>query len=159
MTDDDGVTPLHEGTFVLSVEHSWCHNIHGCASLASWGGNLSSVRLLLAAGADPNTRDQEGNTCLHKAAFVGNYDVILLLVRAKAEIDAADGAGGAVPTFHFHSFLATATQSKFLCLSLFLLSGTPLHNAIYRGHYNCVCLLLELGAGALLFLHVDSRIL
>ena len=55
---------------------------------------MSSVRLLLAAGADPNSRDVEGNTCLHKAAFVGNYDAILRLVEAKAEIDATDAEGG-----------------------------------------------------------------
>lgn len=65
---------------------------------------MSSVRLLLAAGADPNSRDVEGNTCLHKASFVGNYDAILRLVEAKADIDATDSEG-----------------------------GTPLHNAIYNG--------------------------
>jgi ankyrin repeat protein len=112
------------------------------------------VRLLLAAGADPNSRDVEGNTCLHKAAFVGNYDAILRLVEAKAEIDATDAEGGRALSCLYPG--GPVARAK-LIIRLFLFgpftrlraayTGTPLHNAIYNGHYDCVCLLLQLGAG------------
>lgn len=96
ITDDDGVTPLQEGMILVKAD-CLClllSNIISLSLLASWGGSKSSVALLLAAGADPNSRDVEGNTCLHKAAFVGNADAILRLVEAKAEIDSTDKDGG-----------------------------------------------------------------
>jgi ankyrin repeat protein len=79
---------------------------------------------------------------LHKAAFVGNYDAILRLVEAKAEIDATDAEGG-IPPPHTNECFAVWQNDKLVCSG----AGTPLHNAIYNGHYDCVCLLLQLGAG------------
>jgi ankyrin repeat protein len=56
------------------------------------------VRLLLAAGADPNARELSmGGTPLHVAAHSGHLDVARLLVEADADLAACTSRDGATP--------------------------------------------------------------
>ena len=51
-------------------------------------GDLSTVRSLLARGADPNARESlSGYTALHFAAVGGHLDVVRLLVESGARVD------------------------------------------------------------------------
>jgi ankyrin repeat protein len=55
--------------------------------------DLVRVRELLAAGADPNVRDDEGRTPLHQAVLGNSVGLIGLLLEARADVNAADGHG------------------------------------------------------------------
>ena len=57
------------------------------------GGNLGEAASLLANGADPNARDDNGWTPLHFAAQSGAIQVASLLLKHGAEVDAADSNG------------------------------------------------------------------
>jgi len=61
-------------------------------------GNSNKVRELLKRGglkANPNTRDELGNTPLHLAAYNGFLDVVRLLLERGADVDARDNKGRA----------------------------------------------------------------
>jgi ankyrin repeat protein len=63
---------------------------------ATAADNLEIVDLLLANGADPNTREQGGFTPLHAAAQNGNLDIIRALIYGGADLDAR-GMDGKLP--------------------------------------------------------------
>ena len=91
--------------------------------VADWPGYFPNgpqiVRILLAAGGDPNARDPEkgSETPLHWAASSDDVDVARALIDGGADIDVADGS-----------------------------IGTPLDNAIGYGCWNVARLLVERGA-------------
>ena len=59
------------------------------------GDRLGPVRLLLAAGSDPNERNDRGWTPLHQAAYRNDVEMVDLLLEAGARHDfEAHGAGG-----------------------------------------------------------------
>jgi len=59
---------------------SWS-DLHSAAS----AGDAERVRELLKKGADPNVRDEYGNTPLHVAAYEGHVDVVRLLLEHGAD--------------------------------------------------------------------------
>jgi len=50
-------------------------------------GNADIVRLLLAAGANTEARDEDGLTPLLLTFFIGHHDITRLLIDAGANVD------------------------------------------------------------------------
>jgi ankyrin repeat protein len=81
-----------------------------------------AVRVLLKVGVDINARNEADFTAIHGAAFLGTNELIELLVREGADIDARDFRGrtpyriaeGAKQSFHFVAFPQTAEFLKSL---------------------------------------------
>ncbi len=81
---------------------------------------LSVVKILVENGADIHALDKNGETAIHKAAFVQNYSIVEFLLDGKANPDTRDNYG-----------------------------RTPLHQAAFTNTDNRVCrLLLERGANS-----------
>ena len=59
-------------------------------------GNLEAVKNLLSQGVNADTKDDEGWTALHHAAFVGYVDIVKLLLEKKATVDVKDKTGKAM---------------------------------------------------------------
>ncbi len=71
-------------------------NFNGRSPLHMATRNLEMVKALLAAGADPNPRDDDGQTPLHRT---GNPATIEALIAAGAEVDALN-RWGTTPLFY-----------------------------------------------------------
>ena len=54
---------------------------------------LEAMKLLLAAGADPDTKAADGTTALHQAAQGGNLDAVRVLAEAGATLDVTNRDG------------------------------------------------------------------
>ena len=80
-------------------------------------GHEEVVRLLLAAGADPDAADEDGDTALHFVAKSGREEVVGALAEGGADLDKANDNG-----------------------------ATTLMYAASSGHSGAVRRLLELGA-------------
>ncbi|XP_076783334.1 ankyrin repeat domain-containing protein 31 [Arvicanthis niloticus] len=85
--------------------------------VASRGGNISLVKVLIESGADVNLKDNEGWTPLHKASSGGFDDVIVELLKAGANVNCEN----------IHGIL-------------------PLHGASAGNHLKAAEILLEHGA-------------
>ncbi len=57
------------------------------------GGDPETVRLLLAAGVDPNHIDREGYSPLHRAVIGGNSETVKALLVGGAKVDTAPREG------------------------------------------------------------------
>ncbi|CAG8950960.1 hypothetical protein HYFRA_00006357 [Hymenoscyphus fraxineus] len=84
---------------------------------AVFGGRLSLVRVLIASGADINTRHEYYGTPLQEAAALETDDIAMLLIESGAEINTPCGR-----------------------------DGSALQAAAYRGHRSLIRVLLERGA-------------
>ena len=82
---------------------------------AAHTGNIEAVKKHLASGADLNTKDSEGGTPLHHAAWNGHKEVAELLIEKGAVVNALG------------------------------VNGTPLDWAIFRNHTEAAALLRKHG--------------
>ena len=89
----------------------------GVTPLISAADNLEGAKLLLQAGAKPNTADESGNTPLHGASLRGNQEMVELLMDRGANPNVMDVNG-----------------------------KTPLHVAAKNGHLDVAQLLIKKGA-------------
>ena len=60
---------------------------------AAGGGNVEACRELLAKGVDVNTKDEKGETALHKASLSGKEQLVRLLLNSAADSTATDNQG------------------------------------------------------------------
>ena len=79
--DSAGFAPLHTAASLCMVKDSFA------------AVSLEMVRLLLSAGADPNIRDNNGNTPVHWASRAGNADIVSYLLLRNSQIDAKNKQG------------------------------------------------------------------
>jgi len=110
-------------------------------------GDLSTVRLLLNSGTDPNYRDREGWPAIHWAAEEGHYEVVSLLLKHGANVNGISSYG----TSPLH---CAANGGRDKIVNELLQHGadplmstchgwTPLHHAAFMGHARVVQSLLN----------------
>lgn len=164
-TDEQGITALHWAA--INGHHALCHFlIQSGADVNAKGGDadatpvlwaskrchLQVVSLLLANGANPLLRDDQGYNLLHSATLDGNvYQLVMLLHHPDIPVDVRDGQGG-------HTCLMWAAYKGFgACVDILLRWGadvhavddmgfTALHWALVKGNYMCIQKLVEYGS-------------
>lgn len=87
-------------------------------ALAAARGNLESVKLLLAAGADASSEDAMGISPLHLAAMRGDDALIRELLAASAALEAARTCNGSTPLL-----LACESRRRWPCIAPLLEAG------------------------------------
>jgi hypothetical protein len=60
-------------------------------------GNVAALETMLACGFDPNTKDRDNVTSLHRAAMAGHPAAVRVLLQYGASVDAIDGMFSASP--------------------------------------------------------------
>ncbi|KAF2774173.1 Palmitoyltransferase akr1, ankyrin repeat-containing protein akr1 [Teratosphaeria nubilosa] len=163
-TDEQGITALHWAA--INGHYALCHFlIQSGADVNARGGDaqatpvlwaskrchLPVVSLLLANGADPLLRDDQGYNLLHSATLDGNvYQLVLLLHQPDIPVDVPDTQG--------HTSLMWAAYKGFgACVDVLLRWGadvhavddmgfTALHWALVKGNYVCIQKLVEYGS-------------
>eukprot|EP00446_Apocalathium_sp_SHHI-4_P049625 CAMPEP_0177395418 /NCGR_PEP_ID=MMETSP0368-20130122/56138_1 /TAXON_ID=447022 ORGANISM="Scrippsiella hangoei-like, Strain SHHI-4" /NCGR_SAMPLE_ID=MMETSP0368 /ASSEMBLY_ACC=CAM_ASM_000363 /LENGTH=319 /DNA_ID=CAMNT_0018861995 /DNA_START=136 /DNA_END=1096 /DNA_ORIENTATION=- len=128
------------------------------------GGHAEIGRMLLRIGADPNLQDEAGVCPLHIAARVNCAELVSssmettgpLLYSAcsffealdeeGAEIDAVLASSGATPLTEAAGADAAALDAGSVVDAPPGSESMPLHEAVGKGHAECVRLLLEAGA-------------
>ena len=60
-------------------------------------GNAGVLETMLACGFEPNARDADNVTPLHRAAMGGHPDAVRVLLKFGADVNAADGMFAATP--------------------------------------------------------------
>jgi Ankyrin repeats (many copies) len=60
-------------------------------------GNAAVLETMLACGFDPETKDKDSVTPLHRAALGGHADAVRVLLQYGANVNAADGMFSAAP--------------------------------------------------------------
>jgi len=147
---------------VLVVALAWsslafCGEIHEAAK----NGDLARVKALLKANPDlVFTKDKDGVTPLHEAAFAGHKDVTELLLTHGAHVNARDNAGDTPLYWAAENAFPPEAENKANIkdvAELLLAKGadvnakdkagaTPLHNAARMGWKEMADLLLTHGA-------------
>ncbi|HSS39791.1 MAG TPA: ankyrin repeat domain-containing protein [Polyangia bacterium] len=114
--------------------------------------DLMRVRTLLARGADPDARDEDGRTPLFSALLGGSVALLGLLLESKANVNARDTRGATALHVAAEEVLpeaATLLIGRGADVDLQDEEGnTPLGRAVFsaRGRYDVVRLLLKTGA-------------
>ena len=114
--------------------------------------DLMRVRTLLARGANPDARDEDGRTPIFSALLGGSVALLGLLLESKADVNARDSLGATALHVAAEEVLpeaATLLIGRGADVDLQDEEGnTPLGRAVFsaRGRYDVVRLLLKSGA-------------
>jgi ankyrin repeat protein len=132
---------------VLFVHHARRNDIHACAA----AGNLSAVRALLDAAPERvDQRDSNGETPLHHAVRRGQYEVMRMLAKRGADVNAR--SEGDVAPIHVAAIAGHAQAVDWMLERGVAIEcpdeagATPLHYAAHGGQEEVITLLLERGA-------------
>ena len=129
------------------------HRIEGYHGLhkAAHHGDVSTIRELVAKGADLEARDPEGRTPIHVAAFASQDEALRALSKAGADLNALENQAYDIVTI-----AAVDNDLPFMALALTLgakpgnitspYEGTALIAAAHLGHYDNVKHLITAGA-------------
>jgi len=90
------------------------------------GDPAETVKILLAAGAQVNSKNENGWTPLIHAAYMGNVGALTLLVNRKAALEAADQTGR-TPLYH------AAGNGRLECVKILLAAGARVDVVNERG--------------------------
>ena len=139
--DNDTITPLH----LVSQHH--------------WGDGFQATKtacVLLGHGASVHVRNNDGQTPLHAAAHHGLSEIVALLLKFGADVDALDNNSMTPLLLISQSRFGddsqiTKTAQMLLghCASVHVRNNngqTPLHAAAHHGRSEIVALLLKFGA-------------
>lgn len=114
--------------------------------------DLVRVRTLLARGADPNARDEDGRTPVFSAVLGGSVALLGLLLESKADVNAKDQRGSTALHLAAEEVVpeaATLLIGRGADVNAQDEEGnTPLGRAVFsaRGRYDVVRLLMKSGA-------------
>jgi hypothetical protein len=73
------------------------HEHHLMLQRPAESGNTVALETMLACGFNPNVRDKDNVTALHRAAMAGHPDAVRVLLRFGADVNALDGMFSATP--------------------------------------------------------------
>jgi len=118
---------------------------------AAMGGRLSDAKKLLAQGASPAVQQKKfQGTPLQYAASAGHAEVVQLLIKAGAKVDARDSQGRTPLTWAADKGNVDATrklvEAKADVRAVNNGGWTPLHYAMSRRHQEVAQLLVDNGA-------------
>ena len=114
---------------------------------AAEAGDTETVIDLLDRGVPICTKDDEGMSLLHWAAWGGHVTTMRLLIRRGCDVDAVDGRG--LTPLHWAAALGQTKTVRELIRNNATKSvvagncGTPLHLAAFNGHVETVVAMLE----------------
>ena len=111
-------------------------------------GDVNEIKRLLAQGANPNMRDENGRTPLHVAGHFGQYDAARALLAGKADVNALDKQ-----RYDLITIAAVRDDAKMIRVALegggnpkaitSPYEGTALIAAAHLGHVDVVKTLIE----------------
>jgi ankyrin repeat protein len=132
-------------------------NLGGCISSeralieATQNSDLKQVRKLISKGADVNARDDDGQSSLHHACYLGNFEIVKSLVTNGANVNIEVPKFGLTP-LHGATMNGDIKTVKFLIEHNAKLNakdikgGTPIFAACWIGKLSVVKYLVEKGA-------------
>lgn len=107
------LTQIKDGGASASCGKSFLHE------LAREGDTLSA-EVLIQAGANPDMADDEGRRPLHEAAFFGHLDMVVMLLRQGALLDAP------IHPFGYTALFLAVQQGRYDVVKLFIQQGARL---------------------------------
>ncbi|KAF4629930.1 hypothetical protein G7Y89_g8218 [Cudoniella acicularis] len=140
LVDFPGKSPCYPETWPMTSLHFAVFNAH------AFQGALNRANLLLDRGANINAQSSSGNTPLHMAILAGHQDLAHLLLQKGANISLQNKNGKSVVQLarergHLHWIEEGVSEEIFQKL----LTGSPLHRAIWSKNHSLVHELLETG--------------
>jgi ankyrin repeat protein len=116
---------------------NYSHDDYSCLAAAATGGDVEIVKLLLAAGADKDAKDQQGFTPLFFATMGGNTKCIGVLINAGADKDTMNNQG-------FTPLLCASQRGDDHCVAMLLAAGANVDAKQQQG-YSALIVASEIG--------------